>query len=116
MATNTRLPKVTQYVKNVGRSVAFASIAAVKTQMPGIVDFADANDQIFKDIYGSAKDYKSTVRKMNTNVRNSNLYQAAELGVKNLVDDIKTGNLYNDRTNESIDSIMGFDESDMKFT
>lgn len=116
MATNTRLPKVTQYVKNVGRSVAFASIAAVKTQMPGIVDFADANDQIFKDIYGSAKDYKSTVRKMNTSVRNSNLYQAAELGVKNLVDDIKTGNLYNDRTNESIDSIMGFDESDMKFT
>lgn len=116
MATNTRLPKVTEYVKNVGKSVAFASIAAVKSQMPGVVDFADANDQIFKDIYGSVKDYKSTVRKMNTSVRNSNLYQAAELGVKNLVDDIKTGNLYNDRTNESIDSIMGFDESDMKFT
>lgn len=116
MATNTRLPKVTEYVKNVGRSVAFASITAVKSQMPGIVDFADANDQIFKDIYGSVKDYKSTIRKMNTSVRNSNLYQAAELGVKNLVDDIKTGNLYNDRTGESIDSIMGFDESDMKFS
>ena len=116
MATNTRLPKVTEYVKNVGKSVAFASVAVVKTQMPGIVDFTEANDQVFKDIYGSVKDYKSTVRKMNTSVRNSNLYQAAELGVKNLVDDIKTGNLYNDRTDESIDSIMGFDDGDMKFS
>ena len=43
MASSTKLPKVTQYVRNVGKSVAFASINAIKDNTPGIRDFMDDN-------------------------------------------------------------------------
>ena len=55
MAVNTRLPKVTQYIKNVGKSVAFASIEVIKENSSGISDFLEANSDIMKEGYASIK-------------------------------------------------------------
>ena len=112
MATTFKLPKVTEYVKNVGKSIAFASIDAVKEQTPGIKDFLDTNDDIFKEVYSSVKNYRSTIKTAEKSIKQSNVYQAVEAGIKNMIEDAKTGKFYNDRTGEVGESALGFDDFD----
>ena len=118
MATTFKLPKVTEYVKNVGKSIAFASIDTVKEQTPGIKDFLDTNDDIFKEVYSSVKNYRSTIKTAEKSIKQSNVYQAVEAGIKNMIEDAKTGKFYNDRTGEVGESALGFDDfdSDMEFS
>ena len=118
MATTFKLPKVTEYVKNVGKSIAFASIDAVKEQTPGIKDFLDTNDDIFKEVYSSVKNYRSTIKTAEKSIKQSNVYQAVEAGIKNMIEDAKTGKFYNDRTGDVGESALGFDDfdSDMEFS
>ena len=118
MATTFKLPKVTEYVKNVGKSIAFASIDAVKEQTPGIKDFLDTNDDIFKEVYSSVKNYRNTIKTAEKSIKQSNVYQAVEAGIKNMIEDAKTGKFYNDRTGEVGESALGFDDfdSDMEFS
>lgn len=110
MATTRKLPKVTEYIKNVGKSVAFATIEGVKDNTPGIKDFLDTNEDIFKDVYSSVKNYRQTVRTAERSIKQSNLYQAIEYGVKNMIEDAKTGKFYNDRTAEIGESALGMDD------
>lgn len=111
MPTKTRLPKVSQYVKNVGKSVAFASIEGVKSNMPGLVSFSDANREVFRDLYGSAKNYRESLRNAERDIKNTNIYKAAEYGVKNMIEDARTGNFYNkSREKDIADDILGLDD------
>ena len=110
MATTRKLPKVTEYIKNVGKSVAFSAIEGVKENTPGIKDFLETNEDIFKDVYSSIKNYRQTVRQAERSIKQSNLYQALEYGVKNLIEDAKTGKFYNDRTAEIGESALGMDD------
>lgn len=110
MATTRKLPKVTEYIKNVGKSVAFSAIEGVKENTPGIKDFLETNEDIFKDVYSSVKNYRQTVRQAERSIKQSNLYQALEYGVKNLIEDAKTGKFYNDRTAEIGESALGMDD------
>ena len=87
--TNVKIPKVTQYVRNVGKSVAFASINVIGNQMPGVKGFIEDNDEIFREAYHSAKNYKDTIRNVNKAIHNSNLYKAVEFGTKNMIEDAK---------------------------
>lgn len=111
-----KLPKVTQYVKNVGKSIAYASIDAVKANTRGVSDFIDVNNDVFKEVYASAKNIRATIKNTEKQVRQSNLYKAIDIGVKNLIEDAKTGNFYRDRTEDYAESIIGLDdEFDMEF-
>ena len=92
MPTATKLPKVSQYVKNVGKSIAFASIEGVKGNMPGMTSFAKENKETFRDIYGSVKNMRDTMNSVERDFKNTNLYRAIEYGVKNMKEDAKTGN------------------------
>ena len=56
--TKTKIPKVTQYVRNVGKSVAFASINVIGNQMPGVKGFIQDNDEVFREAYGAIKNYR----------------------------------------------------------
>ena len=105
-----KLPKVTQYVKNVGRSVAFVSIDAIKTNAPGINEFLSSNNDILKQIYAGVKDIRGTVRSAEREIRKSKLYAAVETGVKNMIEDIKTGDFYHDRTEEYSLGALGISE------
>lgn len=115
MATSTRrLPKVSQYVRNVGKSVAFASIEAVKSNTPGVRDFMSENDDFFKEIYAGIKDFKGTLRKSEKAIKDSNIYKAIDLGIKNTMDDLKSGNLYNtSREKENTESLLGIDDESL---
>lgn len=112
-STRTRLPKVTQYVRNVGKSVAFASINAVKENMEGIKGFTEDNHDVFVEIYSSAKNYRETIKKAERSIRNSDLYKAIEFGTKSMIEDAKSGNFYNDRTSEISESALGLDDDSL---
>lgn len=118
MATSTSLPKVTQYVKNVGKSIAFASVDAVKANAPGIKGFMEYHDDVFKEAYGSVRNYRQTIRNTEKSIRQSNLFKAVEVGLKNMAEDARTGNFYNDRTADYANDALGLgeDDFDMEFS
>lgn len=112
------LPKVKEYTKNVVKSIAFASVDAIKHDAPGISDFLSTNNDAFKEAYNSVVDYKSSIKKVNRSIKNSKVYEALDYGMHNLLEDLKSGNFYN-TTRSSMDSMFSidedFDDMDMDF-
>lgn len=107
------LPKVTQYVRNVGKSIAFTAIDVVKDNSSGIKDFASTNETVFKEIYSSVKNYKRTIREAGRKLTKTKVFEAVNVGVKNLIEDAKTGNFYNEaRVSEIGMSALGLDMDD----
>lgn len=119
MPTNTKsaiskmpkIPKIAAYTKNVGKSVAFASINAVKENMPGLKGFAEDNHDVFVSAYSGLKDIKGVLKRSEKSIKDSNLYKAIEYGAKNMIEDAKTGNFYNDRTDEISEEAMGLNDT-----
>lgn len=110
------LPKVANYVKNAGKSLAFAAIDSVSENIEGIKDFADANNDVFKEVYAGARNYRQTMKKAHKAITENKTFVAVRTGLKNMKDDLKSGQLYHNR--DYSDEIMGMDdmESDFGFT
>ncbi len=107
------LPKVTQYVRNVGKSIAFTTIDIVKDNSNGINEFASANNTVFKEIYSSVKNYKRTVREAGRKLTKTKVFEAVNVGIKNLIEDAKTGNFYNEaRLHELGGAALGLEMDD----
>lgn len=107
------LPKVTQYIRNVGKSIAFTAIDAVKDNANGINEFASANETIFKEVYSGVKNYRRTVRDAGRKLTKSKVFEAVNAGVKNLIEDAKTGNFYNEaRLHELGGAALGLEMDD----
>ena len=106
------LPSVTNYVKNVGKSLAFATIEyGVKPNADGIADFLDTNEDVFKEIYSSVKNYRETARRVGKSIRESKEFVAADALIKNFLEDARTGNFWNEqRVSDMSESILGLDE------
>ena len=105
------LPKVAEYVKNVGKSIVFASVDAVKANTSGIADFVDYNEDIFKEAYASMRSYRSSLANTEKSIKQSNLFQAIDAGLKNMIEDAKTGNFYNSaRADDVAGSALGLDD------
>ena len=112
-----RLPNVASYVKNVGKSIAFASIDAVKANATGLKDFASSNEDAIKSTYASVKNFRQTLQKADRSIKQNKVYTAIEFGVKNMIEDIKTGNLYNTEREKSVaDAALGLDDDDFDFS
>lgn len=90
-----RLPKVTEYIKNIGKSVAYASIEVVKEPSETITDFMETNEDLFKVIYSASKNYRQTMRAIDRSIKKSKIYDAANSGFKALKEDLRTGKFYN---------------------
>ena len=89
------LKNVSQYVINVGKSVTYATIDAIKEQSPALDDFVSTNQELFKDINYAFRDRKVLFQRIETSIKNSKIYEAADLGKKSLFEDLKTGKFYN---------------------
>lgn len=108
-----RLPSVTEYVKNMGKSVAYATIDIVKEPTENMSDFLETNDDLFKVIYSAAKNYKDTIKVVDRSIKSSKIYTAAMDGFGALKEDLKTGKLYNvEREKEFGLASMGEDFAD----
>lgn len=90
-----RLPKVTEYIKNVGKSVGYATIETVTEPTENVRDFIESNNELFKTIYSATKNYRQTMVLIDRNIKKSKIYEAANLGMKALTEDLKTGKFYN---------------------
>ena len=112
----TRLPKVTEYVRNVGKSVQFAAVDYLKDTMPDTHDFIETNQELFKDIAAAAKNYKGTLKAADRSIRQSKIYEAGSELKKTLFESIRTGKFYDpERENYYRDKAGGSlgDMSDM---
>lgn len=98
------------YISNLGKSVAYSAVDKVKQMSPTTGEFVSSNAELFKSMYSNIRDYKGTYSRGLSIVQKSKVYEAADLGIKSLFEDIKTGKLYNREREDRIASkIMGFD-------
>ena len=95
---------VTNYLRNLSKSMSYAAVDVSKEIMPNVGDFLSSNSSFIKATYASLKNPKLALRKSITAIQDSKVYQAAEYGAKNLFEDLRTGNFYN-REREDKDSM-----------
>lgn len=116
MATSKRskLPKVSQYVKNVGKSVVYLSVDAITSHTPGINEFMQENNDFFQEMYAGAKNLKKLMKNADKTIKETNIYKAIGTGFRNTADDLRTGNWYNTtRENDNAEAIMGLDDESL---
>ena len=106
--------RVTNYLKNLGKSIVYASADAYKENTNiGKFIMDENNQQLAKDVYHGIRDYKTTLRRASEAIKSTNVYQAADFGFKSALSDLKTGNFY-DAAKEGKLLDEGFNE-DMDF-
>ena len=114
MATKTKLNPVTNYLKNVTKSMSYAAADISKDLMPNVGEFTSANKEFLKTTYATLKNPKSALKKSVSAIQSSKIYQALDYGVKNTFEDLRTGNFYNmERINRDEVKLAGFDMDDM---
>lgn len=109
--------KITNYLKNLGKSLVFATVEdTIKAEMPSATEFMSTNADTMKQVYHGVKDYKSTVKRAGQMISNTGLYQAGDYAFKSALEDLKTGNFYNQqRGDDLMMKSMGMDDFDMDF-
>ena len=114
MATRIKLNPVTNYLKNVSKSMSYAAADISKDLMPNVGEFTSANKEFLKTTYATLKNPRSTLKKSVSAIQNSKIYQALDYGIKNTFEDLRTGNFYNmERINRDEVKLAGFDMDDM---
>ena len=107
------LGKVSSYLKNVGKSLAYATSDIVKEDASTLYSTYDTNKEVFKNVYDSVRNYKTTVRKLDSLFKSSKIYVAADIGMKAIFEDLRNGTFYNKAREEEIQmKLGGFDMSD----
>ena len=109
MATN-----VVKYISNLGKSVAYVAQDTVKDKAPAIGNFTESNADLFKGVYESLRNYKTTYSKMSTLFKNSKVYEALDVGIHATIEDIQTGKFYNKERKDRL-SKKAFGMEDMGF-
>ena len=110
------LPKVSKYVMNVGKSLGFAAVDVIKSNAQGLTEFLDSNDDILKKTYASVKDMKTTMKNVERSTKQTKIFEALDFGLKNIKEDIKTGNFYNKAREEAIgEKALGLDDEEFNF-
>ena len=111
--------KVTSYLKNVGKSISYATVDVASSKLiPDIKEFTSTNEDIFKAIYSTVTHTKKSMQYGKKVATDSQIFKDVNNGIKNALNDIKTGNFYNksreDEMNESTASSM-FGDFDFDF-
>ena len=114
MANRVKLNPVTNYLKNVSKSMSYAAADIGKDLMPNVGEFTNSNKDFLKATYATLKNPKATLRKSVSIIQNSKIYQALDYGVKNTFEDLRTGNFYNmERINRDEIKLAGLGIDDM---
>lgn len=110
------LPTVTQYIKNVGKSISYATQDSLTKSTPNVKNFIDTNDELFKVVYSATRNYKQTMKEVNRSFKKSKVYDAVSHAYNTTVDDLKTGNWYNKSRidKDALESMMGADFADFE--
>ena len=100
---------VTNYLKNVTKSVSYAASDIVKELAPNTSDFVGENKEFFKTSYATLKNPAILVKRSVSAIQKSKVYQALDYGVRNTFEDLRTGNFYNkEREDRDSMKLAGF--------
>ena len=106
------LPKVTEYVKNLGKSVAYSTVDYFKGSMEDTSEFIESNQELFKDIYSAARNYRDTMKAVDKSIRTSKVYEAGQALKKSLFESIRTGKFYDEKREQEYSEKAAGDMAD----
>ena len=92
------------YIKNVGKSLGYASIDVLKEKNPVFADFAETNGELATEMYKSVKDLKKTIKGLPNKVMESEVGKFAVTYKNNLLEDLKSGKFYNKERQDRYES------------
>lgn len=109
------LPPVTNYLKNVVKSVAFVARDVVKEDLvPDVADFAEANKDFVKATVANIRIPSMKDRRNINAMLKSKIFQPVDYGFKNIMQDLKTGDFYaRSREDQDLADLAGFDFGDL---
>ena len=103
------------YMKNLGKSVGYASADVLKEYNPGLFELADSAKDLGTDLYQSIKDFRSNVVETKDEKSFKGIFKDTVNDLfKNTFEDLKTGNIYNKSRKDSVDD-AAFDFGDFNF-
>lgn len=94
------------YGANFTKSIAHVTVESVKNMNPALMSFAEANDEISKEVYSAVKDWKGTVKKAKTSIVESETYRLIGVARNNIMEDLKSGKWYNPEREASMNNRM----------
>lgn len=115
------LGKVASYIKNLGKSAAYATIHEFEESMPAVSGYKEANAAVAKEIYHAVTDFKGTVKRVKQAFTSSKVYEVATETFSNALEDLSTGNWYNQERetaiqNKLVDDFGGGEDFDSMFS
>ena len=95
------LPKVTNYIKNIGRSVKLSAIdIAAVDLMPNTKRFYDSNKNYIQQRVNTLKFPKTDERRKSEALVQSKIFKPVDSRLRNLLSDVRSGNFYNEARDE----------------
>lgn len=108
-----KLPKVNNYLKNLGKSIKYVAINEVRETLPIVFETKETNEEALSSIRASFRN-KNKLKTISTIAKDSEFYKTGNDIYKNLKSSIKTGSFYSQKRqdkadNEFMKSFMGED-------
>ena len=106
--------KITNYLKNLGKSVKYAAIEGFKTNYDTTYKSFDQASTATKETVNAIINYRQTFRKAQEYLMKTSAYEASNLALKSAKEDLKSGKLWNQ---DRADKVMfgGDDDFDWNF-
>lgn len=102
--------KITNYLKNLGKSVKYAAIEGFKTNYDTTYKSFDQASTATKETVNAIVNYRQTFRKAQEYLMKTSNYEASNLALKSAKEDLKSGKLWNQ---DRADKVMfGGDDDD----
>lgn len=108
-----KLPKVNNYLKNLGKSIKYVAINEIRETLPIVFETKETNEEALSSIRASFRN-KNKLKTISTIAKDSEFYKTGNDIYKNLKSSIKAGNFYSQKRqdkadNEFMKSFMGED-------
>lgn len=108
-----KLPKVNNYMKNLGKSIKYVAINEIRETLPIVFETKETNEEAISSIRSSFRN-KNKLKTISTIAKDSEFYKSGNDIYKNLKSSIKTGSFYSQKRqdkadNEFMKSFMGED-------
>ena len=104
--------KITNYLKNLGKSVQYAAAEGFKTNYDTTYKTFDQASTATKETVSAIVNYRQTFRKAQEYLMKGSTYEASNLALKSAKEDLKSGKLWNQ---DRADKIMFGGDSDDDF-
>lgn len=99
---------VQKYIKNMAKSVTYTASDVLSTKFEYVKDFKNENQEVFKEVYSSVKDYRTTFARVKKTITNNKVMDAARVGFDSVMYSITTGDFYaKNKENEVIEKYGG---------